>query len=88
MTSSEEKARAPTPEETAKLHKESFRCAFEFLVSHWPPVFDADWWDKTADDMVHSVDTIHGTHLLAEHLLMGVYGYLEDECYGRRKQDG
>lgn len=76
-----------TPEEYAKRHKESFRCAFDFLNSHFPPPTDPDWWLKAAED-VSKASISCGENRLVIGLLMGVYDYLDEEYKLRRKENG
>lgn len=86
MTSSEENARG-SPEDDARLHRESFRCAFDFLNAHFPPGQGEDWWVQTVKDAVKAISSVNGNRKLAEELVMGVYSYLEDDLE-RRKKDG
>ena len=65
-------------EEYAKLHKEAFRCAFDFLNVHFPPGIDADWWEQTAKDGQANSVVMSGNPLAVK-LLVGVYEYLETE---------
>ena len=64
-----------SPEQYAKMHKEAFRAAFDFLNSHFPPGEDPDWWDGTAKDgQIACAD--HSGNNLATCLLIGVFQYL------------
>ena len=75
-----------TPEEYAKIHKDSFRAAFEFLASHFPPVDTEEWWIQAAKDVGY-VSDLHGNSKLIIGLLNGVYDYIADECMRRRKDE-
>lgn len=89
MTRSEaKKAEVPqSPEEYAKLHQRSFRVAFDFLTSHFPPGQDPDWWLQAAKD-VSAASITAGENVLVIELLTGVYKYLEYEYRVRRCQNG
>ena len=89
MTRSEEKdeVRTITPEEYAKQHQKAFRTAFDFLASHFPPGMDEAWWEQAAND-VSAACTEAGENDLVIKLLIGVYGYLDDEYKLRRDQNG
>ena len=89
MTRSDEKngGQPATPEEYAKLHQRSFRVAFDFLASHFPPGQDPEWWEKTAQDASRE-SILAGEGKLVVELLAGVYEYLEYEYKQRRDQNG
>ena len=72
-----------TPEEYAKNHQQSFRAAFDFLASHFPPGMDPDWWVKTGQDVTKVSVSLKENKLLRG-LLVGVYEYLEEEFQKRR----
>ena len=75
-----------TPEEYAKLHQVSFRKAFDFLNSHFPPGEGMDWWKQAGEDIV-KVST-EGENKLLDGLLVGVFDYLELEWKRRRIENG
>ena len=76
-----------TPEQYAKMHKEAFRSAFNFLNMHFPPGQDDAWWDRTAKDC--SATSIEaGENILVMELLIAVMNYLEDERKKRGENDG
>lgn len=83
MTRSEENA-AVSPEENAKMHREAFRCAFDFLTSHFPPGLEPEWWEQAAKDLSEA-SVLHGEGTLVNGLLIGVYDYLEEERKRRAK---
>ena len=76
-----------TPEEYAKMHRDSFRCAFDFLNSHFPPEDDLVWWEQAAKD-VGEASVSQGENKLAVCLLAGVYDYIDYEFKKRRDQNG
>lgn len=76
-----------SPEEYAKLHQRSFRVAFDFLTSHFPPGQDPDWWLQAAKD-VSAASILSGENKLVVELLAGVYEYLDYEYKRRRDQNG
>ena len=76
-----------TPVEYAKMHKEAFRSAFDFLNTHFPPGDDEAWWDQAAKDCsVASVAA--GENRLVMELLIAVMDYLENERKKRGEKDG
>ena len=76
-----------TPGEYAKVHKEAFRSAFDFLNTHFPPGDDDDWWNKAAKDC--SAASIQaGENMLVIELLIAVMDYLEHERKKRGEKDG
>lgn len=87
MTSSDEKTRDHTAEEYSRTHKGAFRAAFDFLNTHFPPGAGDEWWVQTVKDILQILSGLKGDRKLAEELLMGVYGYLENEL-NRRMSNG
>ena len=75
-----------TPEEYAKRHKNAFRCAFDFLNSHFPPESTCEWWDPIGDELSKACES-QGDNLLAVSLLLAVNDYIEAEWKIRRKKD-
>ena len=73
-----------TPEEYVKTHKEAFRCAFDFLNSHFPPGDGLEWWDQVAKD-ASAMSEAHDNNKLTIELIAGVMYYLEFEWKLRRK---
>lgn len=71
-----------TPEEYAKHHQKSFRTAFDFLNSHFPPEDNEDWWLKMARDC-SDASVAAGEDTLTIELLAGVANYLGKEYEGR-----
>lgn len=67
-----------SPEEYAKMHQKAFRCAFDFLNSHFPPGMEPEWWDQAAKD-VSAASAAAGENKLVIELLAGVYEYLNSE---------
>lgn len=78
--------RLKTPAEYAEAHPKAFRCAFDFLRSHFPPVDTPGWWEETANDASLAADSMKND-VLATKLLIGVFDYLEYECKLRRDQE-
>jgi len=76
-----------TPEEYAKMHQISFRKAFDFLNSHFPPGDGMDWWKQAGEDIV-KVSADGGDNKLLIGLLTGVFDYLELEWKRRRIANG
>ena len=87
MTRSEEKEAELSPEEYAKMHQKSFRTAFDFLSSHFPPGQDDEWWIQAAKDL-SDASVRAGENKLVTGLLIGVYDYLTYEYERRRNKDG
>ena len=87
MTRSEEKSRdqPKSPADYAILHQRSFRTAFDFLTSHFPPGSDPEWWDKTATEASAASESMLDTPLTMK-LLSAVMDYLEIE-YKERRED-
>lgn len=75
-----------TAEETARMHQRSFRVAFDFLASHFPPQMEPEWWEQTAKDCSAASLQAQENQLVLE-LLSGVMEYLGKE-YHRRKENG
>lgn len=75
-----------TPEEYVKQHKEAFRCAFDFLNTHFPPGEVPAWWDQTAKDCSNASVSAGESEIVLE-LLNGVMNYLGTE-YKRRTEHG
>ena len=75
-----------TPEEYARMHQISFRKAFDFLNSHFPPGNGMDWWKQAGEDIV-KVSADGGDNRLLTGLLTGVFDYLELEWKRRRIKD-
>ena len=84
---SEQEGTMLTPEAYVKLHQKAFRCAFDFLNTHFPPGEDPEWWKKTGIDASLTSASAGGGKLVNE-LLIGVMNYLEDEWKKRRQDDG
>ena len=76
-----------TPEEYAKTHQKAFRCAFDYLNSHFPPEDDPAWWEKSAKEL-SEFSMASGENRLAIELLSGVFDYLEYIVKERRKVSG
>ena len=76
-----------SPGDYAKLHQRSFRVAFDFLTSHFPPDPAPKWWNQAAKD-VAKASAQAGENKLAVGLLDAVYDYLNDECKRREKEHG
>lgn len=76
-----------SPEQYAKMHKDAFRCAFDYLNKHFPPGDTPEWWDQMARDAA-SASVSQGDNLLAMELLIGVCNYLDKECIKRRDNNG
>jgi hypothetical protein len=75
-----------TAEQYAKMHKEAFRCAFDYLNQHFPPGDDQAWWERTAKDVSYA-SMSQDDNLLAMELLTAVCNYLEKEYLQRREDD-
>lgn len=71
-----------TAEEYAKHHQKSFRTAFDFLSSHFPPEDSEEWWIQTAKDCSDASVAAGEDHLTIE-LLTAVVNYLGKEYEGR-----
>ena len=71
-----------TPEQYYAKHQRAFRCAFDFLNAHFPPVQDPGWWLKASEDIKAADDNEHGNQL-ATLLLIGVWDYLDSELKRR-----
>lgn len=81
MTSSNENL---SPQEYYTLHQKAFRCAFDFLNSHFPPGEDPEWWEGATKDLeIASISQKENT--LAVELLTGVWFYLEKEMKRRKE---
>ena len=76
-----------SPEEYARMHQKAFRCAFDFLNSHFPPGEDDEWWHAAAHDAAMA-SASQGENELVIGLIAGVYEYLNSEYKLRRNQDG
>lgn len=87
MTRSEEKSRdgPQSPADYVKLHQGAFRCAFDFLTSHFPPGSDPEWWDQTATEASAASESQLDNPLVMK-LLNAVMDYLEIE-YKERRED-
>lgn len=87
MTSSVENANSAqkAPGVYAIEHQRSFRTAFDFLTSHFPPGSTPEWWEKTAQDVSDASLSMGGDKLTVG-LLLGVFNYLEDEFIRREAQ--
>ena len=66
------------PEAYAKMHKEAFRHAFNFLNAHFPPMNDKEWWLQLAKDASAASIECKENDLVIE-LLIAVCNYLEIE---------
>lgn len=87
MTSSADNDIGPQrPEEFARMHQRSFRTAFDFLASHFPPGDTPEWWEQAAKDVAEASISM-AENKLAVGLLAGVYDYLDYE-YKRRGNNG
>lgn len=75
-----------TPEEYAKIHQKAFRCAFDFLNSHFPPEDSDEWWIKAAQDSTAAYIAF-GKAPIVMFLLNAIMDYLGDE-YKRRCENG
>ena len=78
--------RIKTPAEYAEAHPKAFRCAFDFLRSHFPPGNTPEWWEATNNDASLAADSLKND-VLATKLLIGVLDYLEYEFKLRRDQE-
>ena len=67
-----------TPEEYADRHKKAFRCAFDYLNTHFPPENTDVWWDQAARDL-SDYGIAAGENDLVLQLLPAVFLYLADE---------
>ena len=76
-----------TPQEYAARHKESFRTAFNFLNSHFPPVFSYEWFERASEDLSRASAECK-ENPLAIHLLLAVYYYLNVESKLRKEETG
>lgn len=74
-----------TPAEYVQQHRDSFRIAFDFLNSHFPPDDSLSWWEQTAKDASESSIKAAENKLVIG-LLIGIMDYLEDEW--RQRRDG
>lgn len=74
-----------TPEEYVQRHKESFRCAFDFLNQHFPPGEEEEWFVQTAKDFGEASKAC-GNNMLVIGLLIGVFDYIEDEWKIRKEE--
>ena len=75
-----------TPEEYVTMHKEAFRCAFNFLNDHFPFGDTPEWWLRTAEEC-SAASVAAGENVLVIELLAGVMNYLGTE-YKRRSGYG
>lgn len=76
-----------TPEEYAEMHKKAFRVAFDFLNSHFPPEFEPEWWEKTANDAADA-SVLLGENDLAIELMCALMFYMEREYRKRGGYNG
>lgn len=76
-----------TPAEYVQRHKDAFRCAFDYLNTHFPPGTDPDWWDQAGRDL-SAASISQEENKLIINLLVGVYNYIEDEYKLRREKHG
>lgn len=77
-----------TPEAYAKRHAGAFRCAFDFLNSHFPPEPTVEWWDPIGEEISKASES-QEDNMLAVSLLIAVSEYIEEEWkIRRRKQNG
>ena len=74
-----------TPEQYYAQHQKAFRTAFDFLVQHFPPGIDLDWWKKTTDEIGIAYDLQKDE--LTYQLLRAVFEYLDYE-WKRRNPNG
>ena len=76
-----------TPEEYAKMHQKSFRIAFDFLNTHFPPGTEPEWWDRAAKEL-SDASIMGGETKLVIELLVAVYNYLGEEYKKRSENNG
>lgn len=74
-----------TPVEYVQQHKDSFRVAFDFLNSHFPPGDSLEWWEQVSKDASEASIKVAENKLVIG-LLGGILDYLEDEW--RMRKDG
>lgn len=72
-----------SPEEIARMHQRSFRVAFDFLASHYPPLGTEEYWMNTSRDVGQASEKA-GNNKLAIELLSGVLEYLSAEDKARK----
>ena len=75
------------PEEYAAYHKLVFRIAFDFLIAHFPPQEDPEWWKQFSLDTETASNKAKGGKLI-DGMLVAIGDYLEDEYKKRRQHNG
>ena len=75
------------PEEYHEYHKLVFRTMFNFLIEHFPPPDDPEWWKKFSQDMSAASDKVKSGPL-ADGMLLAIGDYMEEELMKRRDHNG
>ena len=74
-----------TTEQYVQKHQKAFRCAFDFLNTHFPPEDTPEWWEHAVHDVTEASVSQSENNLVVR-LLSAVYDYLDDERRIRREE--